>query len=165
MKRFLAAAIFVALIASVPSAAQADMFRLGLSIGEGMAINGSSVSRIPVSLELVPSLGWTWFKFDLGLYITLEDLQAGNVALDKNLTLRPGCRFTPTFMPLYFRFAVPLQVVNNFDVGFLFGLGVDFKLLGPLGIFGEVNTQLTNNFSWGSNGVPLDFHAGLRVAF
>jgi len=164
MRRLFSAMLFAFLISTAPGAARADLFRLGLAIGEGMSINGGDVSRIPVSLELVPSLGWTWFKFDLGFYITLEDLQAGNVALDKNLTLRPGCRLSPPIIPLYFRFAVPLQVIN-FDWGILLGVGVDFKLLGPLGIFGEINTQLTKNFGWGSNGVPLDFQAGLRVAF
>jgi hypothetical protein len=47
-------------------------FGLQLTIGEGMYFIHNDVYRSPVSLELVPSLGWSWFKFDLGLSTTLN---------------------------------------------------------------------------------------------
>ncbi|RJO65979.1 MAG: hypothetical protein C4523_14450 [Myxococcales bacterium] len=136
-----------------------------LTVGEGMYIIDNNVYRAPVSLELVPSLGWTWVKFDLGLYTTLESLDvAGTEVGNWNFTFRPGGRFTPPMIPLYLRAAFPLQIQRyDFDWGVMFGLGVDFHLFLMFGLVLEVDTTLTNQFEWGRDGMPLEFRAGIAV--
>jgi hypothetical protein len=142
-------------------------FGIYVTIGEGMIFIHSDVYRSPVSLEAVPSLGWSWFKFDLGLYTTLEDLPiADSSAGHWNFTFRPGARLTPPIIPLYFRAAIPLQIqADDFDWGFLFGVGLDFHLFAILGLVLEVDTTLTQDLEWGEVGVPLEFRAGVSLQF
>ena len=172
--------LLVALITVVAGAARADEgsgpresrrddnaygFGLALTIGEGMVFVHKDVYRGPFSLELVPSFGWSWFKFDLGLSTTLESIQvAGTHAGRWNFTFRPGARLTPPMIPLYLRFAVPLQIQrHDFDYGLLFGLGVDIHLVWILGLVIEVDTTLSKHLSWGGSGVPLEFRAGISL--
>ena len=142
-------------------------FGLALTIGEGMVFIHKDVYRGPVSLELVPSFGWAWFKFDLGVSTTLESVQiAGTNAGNWNFTFRPGARLTPPFIPLYLRVAFPLQVQrHDFDWGILFGLGADIHLVWILGFVIEIDTTLNKNLGWGSDGVPLEFRAGFSLHF
>jgi len=142
-------------------------FGLAATIGEGMYIIDGDVYRSPVSLEAVPSLGWTWFKFDLGVLTTLESVAiAGSNVGHWNFTFRPGGRLTPPFMPLYLRIAFPLQIQrHDFDWGVLFGVGVDIPLLLILGLVIEVDTALTKNLEWGGEGLPLEFRIGLSLHF
>jgi len=140
-------------------------FGVALTIGEGMVFVHKDVYRGPFSLELVPSFGWSWFKFDLGLSSTLESIRvAGTHAGRWNFTFRPGARLTPPMIPLYLRFAVPLQIQrHDFDYGLLFGLGVDIHLVWILGLVIEVDTTLSKHLSWGGSGVPLEFRAGISL--
>lgn len=142
-------------------------FGLAATIGEGMYFIHSNVYRSPVSLEVVPSLGWSWFKFDLGLYTTIEDLPIADTSAGHwNFTLRPGARLTPPILPLYVRAAIPLQMqTDDFDWGFLFGVGLDIHLLAILGLVLEVDTTLTQNLDWGGIGIPLEFRAGVSLQF
>jgi hypothetical protein len=142
-------------------------FGLALTIGEGMYFIHDEVYRGPVSLEIVPSFGWSWFKFDLGLSTTLESIRiAGTHVGNWNFTFRPGGRLTPPMLPLYFRVAFPLQIQrHNFDWGVMFGLGADIHLVGILGLVLEADTTLNNDLSWGSDGIPLEFRAGLSLHF
>ena len=142
-------------------------FGLALTIGEGMYFVDDSVYREQVTLEVVPSFGWSWFKFDLGLYTTLEsiEIQGTNVG-NWNFTFRPGGRVTPPMVPVYFRFAFPLQLQrHNFDYGVMFGVGVDIPIIPLLGIVLEVDTTLTDELEWGRRGVPLEFRAGVGFHF
>ena len=142
-------------------------FGLAATIGEGMYIIDGDVYRSPVSLEAVPSLGWSWFKFDLGLLTTLESIKiAGSNVGHWNFTFRPGGRLTPPFMPLYLRVAFPLQIQrHDFDWGVLFGVGVDIPLILILGLVIEIDTALTKNLEWGGEGFPLEFRLGLSLHF
>jgi hypothetical protein len=142
-------------------------FGLAITLGEGLVFLDSDVYRGQVTFELVPSFGWSWFRFDFGLYSTLESLRiaATNVGY-WNFTFRPGGRVTPPMLPLYFRFAFPLQIQrDNFDYGVMFGLGLDFHIVSILGIVFEVDTTLTKDLEWGGAGVPLEFRAGLSLSF
>jgi len=142
-------------------------FGLQLTIGEGMYFIDHDVYRSPVSLELVPSLGWSWFKFDLGLSTTLESVEiAGSDVGHWDLTFRPGGRLTPPFIPLYLRVAFPLKVQrDNFDWGLMFGVGLDIHLIAILGIVFEIDTALTDDLDWGGGGIPLEFRIGISLHF
>ena len=142
-------------------------FGLQLTIGEGMYFYDGGVYRSPVSLELVPSLGWSWFKFDLGLSATLESVQIESTNVGYwNFTFRPGARLTPPMIPLYLRVAFPLQCQrHDFDWGLMFGAGLDIHLIAILGIVLEIDTALTHDLKWGGDGVPLEFRAGLSFHF
>lgn len=140
---------------------------LDFTIGEGMVFHDGDVFRGPVNLELVPSFGWKWFKFDLGLLVTLESLEIDGSDIGHwNFTFRPGGRLTPPMIPLYFRVAFPLVLQrDNFDFGVMFGVGVDIKVFKILGIIIEVDTSLNNDYSWGGDYVPLEFRVGLSLKF
>jgi hypothetical protein len=142
-------------------------FGLSITLGEGMYFVNGTVYRQQVSLEVVPSFGWSWFKIDFGLYTVLESLWIPNYNVGYwNFTFRPGGRMTPPMIPLYFRFAFPLQIQrDHFDYGVLLGLGADIPVLPILGIVLEVNTTLTNDLEWGGAGVPLEFRAGVALHF
>jgi len=142
-------------------------FGLQLTIGEGMYFIDHDVYRSPVSLELVPSLGWSWFKFDLGLSTTLESVRvAGGHVGYWNFTFRPGGRLTPPMIPLYLRVAFPLKIQrDDFDWGLMFGAGVDIHIIAILGIVFEVDTELTHDLEWGGGGVPLEFRVGISLHF
>jgi hypothetical protein len=142
-------------------------FSLAFTIGEGMVFYDGDVYRGPVTLELVPSFGWSWFKFDLGLYSTLESIRIEGTNVGYwNFTFRPGGRVTPPFLPLYFRFAFPLQLQrNNFDYGVMFGLGLDIRIVAFFGIVFEIDTTLTKDLEWGGRGVPLEFRGGVSFSF
>jgi hypothetical protein len=146
-------------------------FGLALTLGEGMYFfhygDYHDVYRGPVSLEVVPSYGWGWFKVDLGLYMTLESIRiaGGNVG-NWNFTFRPGGRVTSPWFPLYFRFAFPLQLqLHHFDFGIMFGLGLDIHIVGNLGFVFEVDTTLSKYLEWGGDGVPLEFRGGVSFHF
>jgi hypothetical protein len=142
-------------------------FGLQLTIGEGMYFIHNDVYRSPVTLELVPSLGWSWFKFDLGVSTTLESLEiAGSDVGHWDLTFRPGGRLTPPFIPLYVRVAFPLKIQqDNFDWGLMFGAGLDIHIIALLGIVFEIDTALTDDLDWGGGGIPLEFRIGISLHF
>lgn len=140
---------------------------LAATIGEGMYFIDSNVYRGPVSLEIVPSIGWSWFKFDFGLSTTLESVEvAGTHVGYWNFTFRPGFRVTPPMIPLYFRAAFPLQLQrDNFDWGVMFGVGLDIHIIAILGIVFEVDTALSKDLEWGGAGIPLEFRIGISLHF
>jgi hypothetical protein len=140
---------------------------LDFTIGEGMVFYQGDVYRRPVNLELVPSFGWKWFKFDLGLVVGLESLEVAGTDIGHwAFTFRPGGRLTPPMIPLYLRVAFPLVCQrDNFDFGVMFGLGVDIKVFKILGIIIEVDTSLNDDYSWGGDGVPLEFRVGISLKF
>ena len=142
-------------------------FGLQLTIGEGMYFIHQDVYRSPVTLELVPSIGWSWFKFDLGLSTTLESVQiAGSDVGHWDFTFRPGGRLTPPMIPLYLRVAFPLKIQrDNFDWGLMFGAGVDIHIIAILGVVFEIDTALTDDLDWGGEGVPLEFRLGVSLHF
>ncbi len=142
-------------------------FGLALTFGEGFYVIDQHVYRGPVSFEVVPSFGWSWFKFDLGLSTTLEHLHFGDSRAGYwNFTFRPGGRVTPPMMPLYFRFAFPLQIQqDHFDWGVMLGLGVDIHIVNFFGIVLEVDTTLSKYLRWGSDGAPLEFRIGVSFWF
>lgn len=174
MKTILCALLGVVMTFAAVGAAEAaeesnndSGFSLNLTIGERVYFLDGDAYRGPVSLEVVPSFGWNWFKFDLGLYATLESIkiEGWNVGY-WNFTFRPGGRVTPPGLPLYFRFAFPLQLQrNDFDYGVMFGVGVDFRVTGILGIVLEVDTTLSKYLEWGGDGVPLEFRGGISLHF
>lgn len=142
-------------------------FSLAFTIGEGVYFVNSDVYRGPVSLEVVPSVGWTWFKFDLGLSTTLESVEIGGTDLGEwNFQFRPGARLTPPMVPLYLRVAFPVRIQTD-DVagGMLFGLGADIPLLGVLSLVLEVDSTLDSALNWGDDGVPLELRAGVSFHF
>jgi hypothetical protein len=171
--------LFVAALALSASAARAgearsdgssgDGYRFGLSgtIGEGMYFVNDDVYRGPVSLEVVPSLGGVWAKFDLGLSTTLESIKIeGTDVGNWNFTFRPGARLTPPMTPLYLRLAVPLVLrPDSFDFGLMFGLGLDIPILPNLGLIFETDTTLSKTLEWGGKGVPLEFRIGVIGRF
>jgi hypothetical protein len=142
-------------------------FSLTGTIGDGAYFIDDKVYRGPVSLEVVPSVGWTWFAADFGVSTTLESIKiAGSHVGNWNTTFRPGARFTPPVTPLYLRAAVPLQVQrDNVDYGLMFGVGADFKLLNTIGLVVEADTTLSKDLEWGGKGVPVEFRAGLSFHF
>jgi hypothetical protein len=142
-------------------------FGLQLTIGEGMYFIHNDVYRSPVSLELVPSLGWSWFKFDLGLSTTLESVQiAGSDVGHWDFTFRPGGRLTPPMIPLYLRVAFPLKIQrDNFDSGVMLGAGLDIHIIAILGIVFEIDTAFMDDLDWGGGGVPLEFRIGASLHF
>ncbi len=86
--------------------------------------------------------------------------------LESQFTFRPGGRVTPPMIPLYFRFAFPLEIQRDyFNYGVLFGLGVDIPILPILGIVLEVDTTLNRDLEWGVVGVPLEFRGGVAFHF
>jgi hypothetical protein len=142
-------------------------FGLMATIGETIFIIDGDGYRGPVSLEVVPSLGWSWLRFDLGLSTTLESLRiAGTSVGHWNFTFRPGGRLTPPMIPAYFRVAFPLQLQrHDFDWGVLFGLGLDIPIVGILALIFEFDTTLSRNLEWGGWGVPLEFRGGVSLHF
>jgi hypothetical protein len=142
-------------------------FGLAVTLGEQVYFIDSDAFRGPVSLELVPSFGWPLLKLDLGLYTTFESVQIGSSSVGHwNFTFRPGARLTPTLIPLYIRFAIPLILLkDDTDFGLMFGAGLDFQLGGIIGLVFEVDTTLSKNLEWGGNGVPLEFRAGLSFHY
>jgi len=140
---------------------------LAATIGETVYFINSDAYRGPVSLELVPSFGWPLLKIDLGLSTTFESVHIeGSNAGHWNFTFRPGARLTPTTLPIYFLFAVPLVFQDgDTDFGLMFGAGLDFHLSGIVGLVLEVDTTLSKNLEWGGDGVPLEFRAGLSFHF
>jgi hypothetical protein len=140
---------------------------LQLTLGEGMYFIDSDVYRSPVTIEVVPSIGWSWFKFDLGLLTTLESIRIADTNVGYwNFTFRPGGRLTPPMIPLYFRVAFPLQIQrDNFDWGVMMGLGVDIHIIAILGIVFEVDTALTKDLEWAGRGIPLEFRGGISLHF
>lgn len=161
-------AVFSTGTAKADSAGKYDYtFGLAATIGEGMYFIHGDVYRSPVSLEAVPSLGWSWFKFDLGLLTTLESVKvAGSNVGHWNFTFRPGGRLTPPIIPVYLRVAFPLQIQqHNFDWGVLFGVGIDIPIILILGFVFEVDTALTKDLEWGGDGIPLEFRLGLSFHF
>ncbi|HPB51814.1 MAG TPA: hypothetical protein PLZ31_11410, partial [Myxococcota bacterium] len=76
---------------------------LAFTIGEGFYVIDNEVWRGPVSFEVVPSWGWDWFKFDLGLAVTFESLEIADTDVGHwSFSFRPGFRigfkfFRPVF--------------------------------------------------------------------
>jgi hypothetical protein len=142
-------------------------FSLAATVGEGMYFIDGSVYRGPVSIELVPSFGWRWFKVDLGLANKLESIEiAGTNVGEWSFSFRPGARLAPPMFPLYLRVAFPLTFqTDDFDFGVMLGVGADIPLFGILGLVLEVDTTMSKNLAWGGDGVPLEFRAGLSFAF
>jgi hypothetical protein len=171
--RTLSCALLAIALTFAAGAARADEggsdagFSLALTLGERVFFLDGDTYRGPFSLEAVPSFGWTWFKFDLGLYATLESvrIEGWNVG-HWNFTFRPGGRLTPPMLPLYFRFALPLQIQkHDLDFGVMLGAGLDFRVAGILGIILEVDTAMTRDLRWGGDGIPLEFRAGISLNF
>jgi hypothetical protein len=142
-------------------------FELGLTLGEGVYFVDGDAYREQVSFEVVPSFGWEWFRFDLGLLTTFESFHVGDTNLGNwNFTFRPGGKVTPPMIPLYFRFAFPLEFQrHDFNYGVLFGGGVDIRVIPLLGIVFEIDATLTNELEFGRRGVPLEFRLGVNFFF
>jgi len=142
-------------------------FNLGLTLGEGVYFVDGDAYREQFSFEVVPSWGWEWFRFDLGLLTTFESFQVVDTNLGYwNFTLRPGGKVTPPMIPLYFRFAFPLEIHrHDFNFGVLLGGGVDIRVIPILGIVFEINTILTSELDYGRRGVPLEFRLGVNLHF
>ena len=140
-------------------------FGIALTIGEGMYFIERKVYRGPVSIEVVPSIGWSWVKIDLGLSTTLESIRvAGTRAGYWNFTFRPGARLTPPMLPLYARIAFPLEIQrHDFDWGVMFGVGVDIHLVSILGLVIEADTTLSDRLEWSGAGIPLEFRVGISL--
>ena len=140
---------------------------VALTIGEGVYFVDGHGYRGPVSLEVVPSIGWAWFKFDLGVSTTLESVKIADTNFgDWNVTFRPGGRLTPPSTPLYLRVAFPLQIQqHDIDYGVMFGAGADIGIAANLGLVLEIDTTLSKNLEWGGRGLPLEFRAGLSLHF
>jgi len=146
-----------------------DGYRAGiaLTIGEGFYFLDGEAYRGPVSVEVVPSVGWAWFKLDLGISTRLESLQIADTrAGDWNVAFRPGVRLTPPVTPLYARMAMPLEfLAEEFNWGVMFGVGADIPIMGPLGLVIEVDTTLNDQLAWGGDGLPLEFRGGISFKF
>ena len=142
-------------------------FNLGLSLGEGVYFVDGEAYREQVSFEVVPSWGWDWFRFDLGVLTTFESFRIGDTNVGNwNFTFRPGGKVTPPMIPLYFRFAFPLQLQRHaFNYGVLLGGGVDIRVIRLLGIVFEINTTLNSELEFGRRGVPLEFRLGVNFHF
>jgi hypothetical protein len=142
-------------------------FNLGLTLGEGVYFVDGDAYREQFSFEVVPSWGWAWFRFDLGLLTTFESFQVGDTNLGNwNFTFRPGGKVTPPMIPLYFRFAFPLEIQqHDFNFGVLLGGGVDIRVIPILGIVFEIDTILTSELEYGRRGVPLEFRLGVNLHF
>ena len=140
---------------------------LAFTVGEGAYFINNGVYRSPVSLEMVPSFGWSWFKFDLGMSTTLESLRIADTNVGYwNFTFSPGARMTPPMIPLYIRGAFPLRFQQrNFDWGWMFGLGADIHLVGMLGLVLETDATLSKDLKWGAVGLPVEFRAGFSLHF
>lgn len=134
-----AIALFLGVLAAQPRTARAD-FQLGFSLGEAVYFVDGGAERGPVSLELTPSLAFEWVKLDLALFAYVEDL----AIVGPTFALRPGVRITPPFLPVYGRFAIPLHLAEEFDYGFLLGVGGELGL-DVLALFLEVNTFFTDD--------------------
>jgi hypothetical protein len=142
-------------------------FGLMATIGETIYLIDGDGYRGPVSLEVVPSIGLTWIKFDLGLSTTLESLRVAGTSVGYwNFTFRPGGRLTPPMIPAYLRVAFPLQLQrHDFDWGVLLGAGLDIPIVGILALVFEFDTTLSKNLEWGGRGVPLEFRGGVSLHF
>lgn len=168
--RTLSCALLIFALTFAADVARADNdpgFSLALTLGERVFFLDGDAYRGPFSLEAVPSFGWTWFKFDLGLYATLESvrIEGWNVG-NWNFTFRPGGRVTPPTIPLYFRFAFPIEIQkHDLDYGVMLGAGLDFRVAGILGIVFEVDTAMTKDLRWGGDGIPLEFRGGISLHF
>lgn len=142
-------------------------FALAITIGETIYLIDGDGYRGPVSLEVVPSFGWTWIKLDLGLSTALESLRIADTSVGYwNFTFRPGGRLTPPMIPAYFRVAFPLQLqLHDFDWGVMLGVGLDIPIIAILGLVFEFDTTLSKNLEWGGRGLPLEFRAGVSLHF
>ncbi|PIV98410.1 MAG: hypothetical protein COW42_14820 [Deltaproteobacteria bacterium CG17_big_fil_post_rev_8_21_14_2_50_63_7] len=149
------------------SSSSSSDLSLAVTIGESAYFIDGSAYRGPVTLEAVPSIGWSMLEVDLGLCATLESIKvAGTNIGDWNFAFRPGVRVAPPILPLYLRAAIPLQIYeNDFDWGFMFGVGAQLPVLPMLALVLEVDTALTKNLEWGGKGVPLEFRAGASISF
>lgn len=140
-------------------------FAVGIAatLGEGFYVIDDKGYRGPFSLEAVGSIGWYWFKLDLGLYTTFEHLYLADTRAGYwSFQVRPGMRITPPIVPLYLRFALPLVIQkDDFDWGVLLGLGVDIPVGRVVGIVFELDVTLTDHLDWGGRGFPMEFRAGV----
>lgn len=155
MRRFIVFLILLAGVLLRPADASAFINNVSLSVGEGPGWSGGKAYRLPVSIELVPSISFAILKLDLGLYVTIEK--------PVDFLVRPGVRLCLPW--LYFRAGIPLRITHGFDYGVLLGVGSSLFSLGFASVFLEVDTSLTAKGDWGRSVVPLEFRAGIEIGF
>lgn len=155
MRRYLALLVLLAGVLLRPADASAFINNIGLSVGEGPGWTGGKAYRLPVSVELVPSVSFAILKLDLGLYVLVEK--------PVDFLIRPGVRVCLPWV--YFRAGIPLRVTHGFDWGVLMGVGTNLFSIGFASVFLEVDTSLTSKGDWGRSTLPLEFRAGIEIGF
>jgi len=128
------------------------LFRLGLTLSEGVMMFDGEPFRGKVGLELLPSLDFRWWKVDLGLALVLEPPVA--------FVLRPGVRFAVSVF--YVRPAFQFLLSPITTTGMLFGLGAEI----PLGRGWALMTEFDVSVWFQALGVvPLDGRLGVSYGF
>lgn len=151
-------ALAISLLVPALARASADLY---VSAGQGLYLRGwdtADALRGPVSVEVVPSIGWDLIKLDLGVWIPTEQLKDR----DQTVVLRPGVRLTPG--PIFIRAAAPIHLgTERVDSGVLLGLGARLKLGRTLGVFIEADGFPSSRDDFDS--MPLEGRAGVLFAF
>ena len=154
MKRFYAVLIVFAVLMCLPIGAKAFVSNVSLSVGEGAIWTHGNAHRLPVSVELIPSMSVLMIlKVDLGMYLTTEK--------PADFMVRPGIRVCTPF--LYGRLAFPLKLTHGFDYGFLVGVGRDLVNLSIISLFIEVDTFFMHDT--GFKAIPVEGRLGVSVGF
>ncbi len=141
------------LIALVGAAAPAHAgFRVGGSIGEGLIFKDGT-HRTPVNFEVLPSYEIGILSADVGVVFHLED--------QVDLIVRPGVRVN--LWLLYARAAIPMRVTNDFDWGFMVGLGANVLNLGVVSLFVEADASFYKSTDFKT--IPIEARAGIQIGF
>jgi len=132
---------------------------VGLSLGEGMMIQ-DDVELSPLNAEAMVYWSFANVSADLGFLFTLEKFGVKEAEL---VTIRPGVRVAIPGI-CYLRGALPMNVLDDFNYGFLVGVGKTFLNLQALKLFAEVDATFMENAKFVDQ-FPIEARVGLEIGF
>ncbi len=132
---------------------------VGLSIGEGMMVD-DGVELSPLNAEALVYWSFANISADLGFLFTLEKFGVKDAEL---MTIRPGVRVAIPGI-CYLRGAVPMSVLDDFNYGFLIGVGKTLLNLKALRLFAEVDATFMENAKFVDQ-FPVEARVGLEIGF
>ena len=153
-----AVGVMLLVVLAVPGTARADA-GITFSLAEGVTTGDWRAT--PLNAEATVYYQVWWVKLDLALSFNLEGWY-DDAAADF-FFFRPGIRFDFPRI-LFARVAVPLEFINEFNWGFLLGVGRNVIQLSALSIYLEVDASVTANSNWFER-VPIELRVGLEVEF
>ncbi|MBM4353965.1 MAG: hypothetical protein FJ109_09270 [Deltaproteobacteria bacterium] len=132
---------------------------LGLSLGTGMYVD-DGVELSPLNAEAMVYWSFANISADLGFLFTLEEFGVKEAEL---MTIRPGVRVAIPGI-CYLRGAVPMNVRDDFNYGFLVGVGKTLLNLQALRLFAEVDATFMEKAEFVEK-FPIEARIGLEIGF